>query len=410
MPRPGPRPYVCERRAWHSDRHQPMRGSLIQEIFRVVNEVHSSATKKNKEWQEKLPIVVLKAEEIMYSKANSEFEYLDLKTLLDRTNDAINTIIRRDESTETGELLQPCIEAALNLGCTARRTLRSQRNCNPRCYLNPGAQEAENATQGNLTSNSHCMASYSGFMKPTMQNVAHLGSESQKHIPQSSNWTTNKFLFASENGSFSSNNLCLPVEKYPQNRYSVYPLYYGNHLNRGELQPGFGLFSGSISNKVEPAKTGFSHSLFSSDADSSSKMNQTDVKNTSNNPHEISCDLSLRLGPLSTPCPGSGNSLPKENEHTGSSFLEWNKFSNQTPAIGKRLSSFPISSRNGSLNASLNESGVEGKHMVVDATMRKRKMVYCPSMDQQFCLPPKLPYSHLTGRMKSSGCLDSVPF
>lgn len=37
-----------------------------------MNENHSSVTKKNKEWQEKLPVVVLKAEEIMYSKANSE--------------------------------------------------------------------------------------------------------------------------------------------------------------------------------------------------------------------------------------------------------------------------------------------------------------------------------------------------
>ena len=35
---------------------------------------------------------------------------MDLKTLWDRANDAINTIIRRDESTETGEFLQPCIE------------------------------------------------------------------------------------------------------------------------------------------------------------------------------------------------------------------------------------------------------------------------------------------------------------
>lgn len=41
-------------------------------LTRVANEIHSSATKKNKEWQEKLPVVVLKAEEIMYSKANSE--------------------------------------------------------------------------------------------------------------------------------------------------------------------------------------------------------------------------------------------------------------------------------------------------------------------------------------------------
>lgn len=41
-------------------------------LISAVNEIHSSATRKNKEWQEKLPIVVLKAEEIMYSKANSE--------------------------------------------------------------------------------------------------------------------------------------------------------------------------------------------------------------------------------------------------------------------------------------------------------------------------------------------------
>ncbi|KAJ6406224.1 hypothetical protein OIU84_009867 [Salix udensis] len=123
MPRPGPRPYECVRRAWHSDRHQPIRGSLIQDIFRLVNEAHGSTTKKNKEWQEKLPVVVLKAEEIMYSKANSEAEYIEPKTLWDRTNDAINTIIRRDESMETGELLQPCIEAALNLGLHTEKSL-----------------------------------------------------------------------------------------------------------------------------------------------------------------------------------------------------------------------------------------------------------------------------------------------
>uniref|UniRef100_A0A1J3IY13 Histone acetyltransferase n=1 Tax=Noccaea caerulescens TaxID=107243 RepID=A0A1J3IY13_NOCCA len=135
MPRPGPRPYDCIRRAWHSDRHQPVRGLLIQEIFRIVCEIHSQSTKKNTEWQEKLPVVVLRAEEIMYSKANSEAEYMDMKTLLDRTNDAINTIIRLDEATETGEFLKPCIEAALHLGCTPRRATRSQRNINPRCYL-----------------------------------------------------------------------------------------------------------------------------------------------------------------------------------------------------------------------------------------------------------------------------------
>lgn len=39
---------------------------------RVVHEIHNSSTKKNNEWQEMLPVVVLKAEEILYSKASSE--------------------------------------------------------------------------------------------------------------------------------------------------------------------------------------------------------------------------------------------------------------------------------------------------------------------------------------------------
>lgn len=159
MPRPGPRPYECVKRAWHSDRHKPIRGSLIQEIFRfghflvclllllfihvhiflslpfliaihlfltvqeeldavwsilssftfsaicyyhlllppfsywvkwsnfhfgcrLANDMHSAATRKNKEWQEKLPIVVLKVEEIMYSKANSEVHIFGFSIIL----------------------------------------------------------------------------------------------------------------------------------------------------------------------------------------------------------------------------------------------------------------------------------------------------------------------------------------
>lgn len=122
MPRPGPRPYECVRRAWHSDRHQPMRGSIIQQIFRVVRERHSVVTKKNKEWQQKLPVVVLKAEEIMYSKANSE----DPETIWDRVNDAIDTIITRDES-ETGQLLPPCVEGeTTNLGISIERHWKHQ--------------------------------------------------------------------------------------------------------------------------------------------------------------------------------------------------------------------------------------------------------------------------------------------
>ncbi|KAE8724505.1 hypothetical protein F3Y22_tig00010473pilonHSYRG00008 [Hibiscus syriacus] len=399
MPRPGPRPYVCERRAWHSDKHQPMRGSLIQEIFRVVNEIHSSATKKNKEWQEKLPVVVLKAEEILYSKANSEAEYMDIKTLWDRTNDAINTIIRRDESTETGEFLQPCIEAALNLGCTARRTLRSQRNCSPRCYLNPGVQEAENTTQGNLLTNSHCMASYSSFMRHSTMNVAHIGTGVQKHVAQNGDRTTDKFSFPSKNGPLPSNE-----EKRATSMFSVYPLFYGNLVKVEELQHSYGISPKSLSNTVDPAETGVILNIFSPDVDSSNKMNHTGVTNTSTNQHEISCDLSLRLGPLSSPCLSAGNSRPKEIEKSGSTFLEWNKFNHLTPPIDKSLSSFPRSNGDAPLSSSSNEWSVEGGHMNVDATtLSKRKTVYGPPVNQQFCLPPKPPCCDLTGRMKRVG-------
>ncbi|KAH0935973.1 hypothetical protein HID58_013090 [Brassica napus] len=185
MPRPGPRPYDCIRRAWHSDTHQPMRGLLIQEIFRIVCEIHSQSTKKNTEWQEKLPVVVLRAEEIMYSKANSEAEYMDLTTLLDRANDAINTIIRLDETTETGDYLQPCIE-----GCTPRKASRSQRNINPRCYLSQDSTKLDNILS----------PQYQVFMKPN--------SFAPKTLPV--------MTFHND----------VQVKKCPFSKYSSYPLCY----------------------------------------------------------------------------------------------------------------------------------------------------------------------------------------
>ncbi|XVF48360.1 hypothetical protein PTKIN_Ptkin03bG0184000 [Pterospermum kingtungense] len=385
-----PRPYVFERKVWHSERHQPMRGTLIQEIFRIVNEVHSSSTKKNKEWQEKLPVVVLKAEEILYSRANSEAEYMDLKTLANRMNDAIDTIIRRDQSTETGKLLQPCIEAALILGCTARRTSRSERNSNTRCYLSPSIQEAENA----LNVTNPCLASYIGFMKPTNMNVTHVGSESQKHIAEKTNFPTNKFPFASVVGPFPTDNQnCSPVGKYHHhpNSYPVYPLYHGNRLKYDEPQHGFRTFPKSIPSKAESSKTAqfLTHdNLTLSDVDFSNKMNLTDSMNTCNNQDEMDCDLSLRLGPISTPCQGAGSSRRPEIEGSGSTSFNTFPWSNN---------------RVDPLNSSSNAWSVESGHMNLDAAMRKRKTVYGPTVNRQIRLPPKLPYFHFTGRMRNAG-------
>ncbi|KAL0687114.1 hypothetical protein Bca4012_086791 [Brassica carinata] len=245
MPRPGPRPrpYECIRRVWHSDRHQPIRGLLIQEIFRIVCEIHSQSTKKNTEWQEKLPVVVLRAEEIMYSKANSEAEYMDMNTLLDRTNEAINTIIRLDETTEKGEFLQPCIEAALHLGCTPRRASRSQRNINPRCYLSQDSTKLDNILS----------PQYQAFMKqnnfcPKNLQVMSFHSDVQEK------W----------------------VERCPVSKYSSYPLCYSFMVSSLPR-------SNNVTDSYKSNKS--SKPVIATDATKGSTTFD-------------GCDLSLRLGPL----------------------------------------------------------------------------------------------------------------
>jgi len=55
---------------------------LLLKNNKVVNEIHGSSTKKNKEYQEKLHVVVLRAEEIIFSKANFEVTFLLLRFLL----------------------------------------------------------------------------------------------------------------------------------------------------------------------------------------------------------------------------------------------------------------------------------------------------------------------------------------
>lgn len=289
MPRPGPRPFECVKRAWHSERHQPIRGSLIQEIFRIVNEVHSPATRKNKEWQEKLPIVVLKAEEIMYSKANSEVEYMDLQTLWDRANEAINIIIRRDESYETTQLLHPCIEAALNLGCTARRASRSQRNTNPRPYLKPNSKEIqipinfprripEERNQRNQTPNQKFISHNQNITQPSNMN----SNDYNRYCADE------KFQFSSEK-SLPSSNLC-----------SLYSSCRGSNIETEECR-----FDSKIRKKLnsaamENAEIGTTEDRFSSEFDASYGFPRMNM-DTKERPIEIECDLSLRLSLFSAP-------------------------------------------------------------------------------------------------------------
>ncbi|KAJ6842840.1 uncharacterized protein M6B38_298845 [Iris pallida] len=362
MPRPGPRPYECVRRAWHSERHQPIRGSLIQEIFRIASEVHSPDTQKNKEWQEKLPLVVLKAEEIMYSKANSEAEYMDLKTLWERTNDAIDTIIRRDDTPETeGDLLHPCIEAALNLGCIPRRTSRSQRHNNPGCYLSntTGGESTAAATSFlKLPDINMVVGEHPGFSTcslPCPVPTLYPGSASMPFSSQFEPWTAAEANHSDSNMSLvpdagfgpkdpnstsapssdtlvpcqSTGGLSVPAGTYiwPGFGCDTYPSCYMDeqpnpriHLPLLKpLEPNKPASPVPCPPSIFEAGTHFLHNFICRDNAEGSSNTSSNSGEGSENPPGVVCDLSLRLGLSPPPSIDAESAWTREVEDVGSS-------------------------------------------------------------------------------------------
>lgn len=422
MPRPGPRPYECVRRAWHSDRHQPMRGSIIQQIFRVVNENHTPATNKNKEWLEKLPIVVFKAEEIMYSKANSEVEYMNLETLWDRLNDAVNTIIRRDESSESGELLPPCVEAALNLGCVPVRASRSQRHSNPRTYLTPRGQEptSTHATTLNKATDERRLPISSlhhgnqlNFARAKTTNSSFFASERSSQIKQHNNPTiSSNPAFFIENAPVVHNSYSMTETNTPLNLGSVYPLYYGIRCQTEE--PNLGsqisadanqqtIFLGRpIISSAEPAehslrscRTGNAMSRFPSDVITAREEKLPDPE----------CDLSLRLGVPSQPCLSTRKTWPLETgDIAPSSSHDRHKFHDQTIYANKEFSFFPTRTAFGPFGSCSNIWSSDGGGQTPESSTKKRKEPFSSNEeDDPFCLPPEVPSNWFDIQTKGSG-------
>ncbi|XP_009621783.1 uncharacterized protein LOC107784049 [Nicotiana tabacum] len=377
MPKPGPRPYECVRKAWHSDRHQPIRGSLIQEIFRIVNEIHGSATKKNKEWQEKLPIVVLRAEEILYSKANSEAEYMDLKTLWDRLRDAIDTIIRRDDSTESEsrDLLQPCIEAALHLGCSPKRLSRSQRNSSPRYYLSPLTPESNSGNshdknRGNPIPSSPFFSKDHKFISATIKIPNPSSSEANKMFP----FSTLKFP-----PSVGIQTLPMQTARASPNSCSMYPLYYGS-----QFEPSGHKF-GSRRDPDSNAMLVDDNKRFAPRNPQSCNLNASNVASRADCEDVIGCDLSLRLGSFVVPCTSVDNTLPEKNKDG-----DICKLNDLTPQFNRGLSFFfKENADKNQLESSSRKTSSNGKNMKVASVLEKRKLVE----DQQIYWPVKLPFT-----------------
>ncbi|KAI3891054.1 hypothetical protein MKW98_007359 [Papaver atlanticum] len=423
MPRPGPRPYECVRRAWHSDRHQPMRGTLIQEIFRVVNDSHSSLTKKNKEWQLKLPIVVLKAEEIMYSKANSEAEYADVKTLRDRVNDAIDTIIRREEGSETGEFLQPCIEAALILGCTPRRASRSQRNSNPRCYLSPNKQEPsprvpESMTHVggssllqplpsvNPTSNPQFMSYHSNFPRSMTVTTNLLGRESCSGAAMDQHQPIHQGVPL----SFEAPVRYVDNQNFPEsanqslNFGRVYPLYdvtpheiirpqFGSQTSQYLHSNAATLDTPRIQSNVEAPVKGVLKNLFPVDkpANALNRTNQVSLTSKPENPSETDCDLSLRLG--IQPASGAG---------AGTSGRQSLEFGNIQYGKSQEYCFFPGKGANESLDSTRNwfVEGGEGLHLESSSSKKRKEPVRSSDEDVHYPQQRNFPPDLFLGKMK----------
>ncbi|XP_074273998.1 uncharacterized protein LOC141597432 [Silene latifolia] len=413
MPRPGPRPYECVRRAWHSDRHQPIRGSVIQQIFRVVTEAHGSVTRKNREWQEKLPRVVFKAEEIMYSKANSEAEYVDTDTLWDRLNDAINTIIRRDESTETGQFLQPCIEAALHLGCVPVRASRSERHNNPRNYLNPKFQKTAQAP----------------LMVPDKTN--NHGPFSQPPTPSSNQFSTPRSGMANQASTFTHSS-SQTVPQYPQtfprpipsvateskpslNLGPVYPVYYSSHFPNVESQLSFHPSQNSFSDNIIIGRpvgwprahpTSFSstnHFPLPSTSEGSNAHRNKQVRpfDSHGKPVEMDCDLSLRLGP-SDHCASVERQFGHMNNDGGSSSHQDATKYAEPLARNRELPLFPRHTASGPSESCDNR--LEQELFDRDTTLRKRKAGDYPELgNDEAQRLPKLQPNQFDGQSKWPG-------
>ncbi|KAK8520444.1 hypothetical protein V6N12_004382 [Hibiscus sabdariffa] len=353
MPRPGPRPYECVRRAWHSETHQPLRGSIIQQILRLAIETHTTATKKNKEWRDKILIVIVKAEEIMYSKANSEIEYMNPETLWDRVNDAINTIIRRDESTETGELLPPCVEAALNLGCYPVRSSRSQRHCNPRTYLTPRAPE------------------------PVSSAPRILDEGSEERCP-----------LLSENNPYGHVRSMRIGTKTPPNLSQVYPLYYGIHYQHAEPPSTSPVLENIISDTVfvgrpigtsiiDPGVKSSLQNLFSSPDVGGKRIEQQGTRLTDEKSLVTNCDLSLGLGLFSDPClQVEKNSISETGDDGQCSRQDGGRVDEGFQQKSKVLRFFPERTLNDHFEPFSRRLFIESEGDNLGATVRKRKATF----------------------------------
>lgn len=353
---------------------------------------------------------------------------MDLETLWDRVNDAINTIIRRDESTETGDHLQPCIEAALNLGCIPVRASRSQRHNNPRSYLTSKAQEPSSVPTRVLehTTNEQCSqlpspqsGDQSAFVRHTTVNFNRSAQSNHPVIQNNNRNAFRSFPFSYDNFSHGGSQMMTMEANTPLKLGSVYPLYHGTHYQTEESHLGFQnsgranaktIFVGTpIGTSIpEPAKMGILKNLFSTDGTENAlkRITQVDFRDTSEKESETECDLSLQLGLSSDLSTRSEKSLARGTEEIGGSSISQygGTFINLSPQKNKEFCFFPRMSAHDPFGSSSRKWKSEGECQNMETTVRKRKAPFSNDVeDGQFCWQPDLQTNQFTGQIKWPG-------
>lgn len=291
------------------------------------------------------------------------------------------------------------IVAALHLGCTPRRSSRSQRNITPRCYLNPEKSEVisvplfnlDNKVQGNYANNCSFIPQSSNLLTTSLMDSC------DKSIIKKNDSEYSKVCFSPKTFSPCFNHQFLPRQANSfSSSCSVYPLYYGNQFH-------------------------FQDSIFKTTCKSNSHLMKTDKKGEmekhstcgqeasphyiSETPHGSGCDLSLRLGPLAVPCLGGENICSQEVEDGGAlgTCKVGSKSNDLSSQNDKDFSFFPKPNGHDMLVCSSTNWSHKTQNLDIEATLRKRKVaVNHPSDDRQFCWPLKAPFKQFNGRINNS--------
>lgn len=305
-------------------------------------------------------------------------------------------------------LLFPLCLATLHLGCTPRRSSRSQRNNTPTCYLNPEKSVAlsfpltnlGNRVQGNGATNCSVIPQSSKLLTTPTMNSSGTYISYDNSVIKKNDSDNSKFPFSQKNLSPGVNHLSPSFSS----SCSVYPLYnYGNSKFQLE-DSNCKIFCKPNYSLMKADKIGVMEKHSSCGQDASSVLSQADPQHISETPPGSVCDLSLRLGPLAVPCTSAEDSWSQEVDDGALERCKVGSKANGLPSQSdKDFFLFPKANAHDMFDCSSTKWNHKTQNLDVKATLRKRKVaVSHQSDDRQLCWPLKVPFEKFNGRISNA--------